>query len=374
MRGSGDLKSVVGAGARAPPQTHMSAGVENERLLGRHRIGSTDAASSDGTRLRFHATRSNAAPGPTYGRYDGKAVELTGHRKRSVIFWIALGSCLVVLAATLNIGWLVANWRSGVLLMLGVMAGLLLIAGLVLNTVFLVREIRRNEKHDAFINAVTHELKTPVASLRLYLETVQSRQLDPDRQREFHKTMLLDMDRLQGTIEQVLLAGAVGSRRSLQRTPVDIPSMVRECVDRLQRSHDLPPDALQYSSRLQHGETAVVLGNGEELRAAVSNLIDNSIKYSSGQVRVWIEIAKLGAARVSIRIRDNGIGIDRDELKRIFRRFYRIQGALRAKGTGLGLYIVRSVAHKHGGRAFGQSEGKGRGSTFTIELPLSSQA
>lgn len=301
-------------------------------------------------------------------------MELTGHRKHSVIFWIALGSCLVILAVTLNIGWLVANWRSGVLLVLGVMAGLLLIAGLVLNTVFLVREIRRNEKHDAFINAVTHELKTPVASLRLYLETLQSRQLDPDRQREFHKTMLLDMDRLQGTIEQVLLAGAFGSRRSLQRTPVDIPSMVRECVDRLQRSHDLPPEALQYSSTLARGETAVVLGNGEELRAAVSNLIDNSIKYSSGQVRVWIEIAKLGAARVSIRIRDNGIGIDRDELKRIFRRFYRIQGALRAKGTGLGLYIVQSVAQKHGGRVFGESEGKGHGSTFTIELPLSSQA
>ncbi len=301
-------------------------------------------------------------------------MELTGHRKRSVIFWIALGTCLVILAATLNIGWLVANWRSGVLLMLGVMAGLLLIAGLVLNTVFLVREIRRNEKHDAFIDAVTHELKTPVASLRLYLETLQSRRLDPERQREFHKTMLLDMDRLQGTIEQVLLAGAVGSRRKLQRVPVDIPSIVRECVDRLQRSHHLPPDALQYSSTLTHGETAVVLGNGEELRAAVSNLIDNSIKYSSGQVRVWIEIAKLGAARVSIRIRDNGIGIDRDELKRIFRRFYRTQGALRSKGTGLGLYIVRAVAHKHGGRAFGESEGKGHGSTFTIELPLSSQA
>ena len=121
---------------------------------------------------------------------------------------------------------------------------------------------------------------------------------------------------------------------------------------------------------IPEGETAMVMGNGEELRAAVSNLIDNSIKYSGDRARVWIEIAKLGATGVSIKIRDEGIGIDPDELKRVFRRFYRSEDSLRAKGTGLGLYIVRLVARKHGGRAFGESGGKGLGSTFTIELPL----
>ena len=112
------------------------------------------------------------------------------------------------------------------------------------------------------------------------------------------------------------------------------------------------------------------MGNGDELRAAVSNLIDNSVKYSGDQAQVWIEIAKMGAATVAISIRDNGIGIAPDEIRRVFRRFYRIQGTLRAKGTGLGLYIVRTVAKKHGGRVFGESDGRGRGSTFTIELPL----
>lgn len=298
-------------------------------------------------------------------------MDLPGHRKRSVIFWIALGICLVALAVTLNIGWLVANWRGGVLLGLGVIAGLLLIAGLVLNTVFLVREIRRNEKHDAFINAVTHELKTPVASLRLYLETLQTRKLDEERQREFYGIMISDMNRLQGTIEQVLLAGAVGSRRKSPRAPVDIPNMVRDCVDMLRRSHDLPGDALRFRNRIPAGERAVVMGNGEELRAAVSNLIDNSVKYSGDRrTQVWIEIAKMGAAKVAISIRDNGIGIDPEELKRIFRRFYRIPGTRRARGTGLGLSIVRTVATKHGGRVIGESDGKGRGSTFTIELPL----
>ena len=291
-----------------------------------------------------------------------------------MIFWIALGACLVGLAVALNIGWLVANWRSGVLLALGVFAGLVLIGGLVLNTVFLVREIRRNEKHDAFINAVTHELKTPVASLKLYLETLQARDLDEESQREFYEIMLADMDRLQGTIEQVLLAGMAGSRRKSRRMPVDVGSIVVECADSLRRSYELPHGALRVRNGVPEGERAVVLGNGEELRAAVSNLIDNSIKYSGEQAHVWIDIAKTGASTVSISIRDNGIGIDRQELQRVFRRFYRIPGTLTAKGTGLGLFIVRSVAKKHGGRVFGESQGKGRGSTFTIELPLQSAA
>ena len=297
-------------------------------------------------------------------------MDLAGHRKRSVVFWIVLGICLVALAVFLNIGWLVANWRGGLLLALGVIAGLLLIAGLVAHTVFLVREIRRNEKHDAFINAVTHELKTPVASLKLYLETLQSRTLDKAQQREFYGIMLADMERLQGTIEQVLLAGAAGSRRKSRHIPIDIPALVRECAERLGRSYDLPAGALRLRNDMPAGDGAVVLGNGDELRAAFSNLIDNSIKYSGEQARVWIDIAKPGGATVSVSVRDNGIGIDRDELKRVFRRFYRIQGALRAKGTGLGLYIVQAVAKKHGGRVFGESDGRGRGSTFTIELPL----
>lgn len=264
-------------------------------------------------------------------------MDLSGHRKRSVIFWIAFGICLVALAVALNVGWLVASWGSEVLLGLGIVAGLALIGGLVLNTVFLVREIRRNEKHDAFINAVTHELKTPVASIKLYLETLRSRDVDEDRQKEFYDTMLADMARLEGTIEQVLLAGALGSRRRAQRARVDIRDLVADCADRLRRSHDLPEGTLRFRNRLPKGEPAFVMGNSEELRAAVSNLIDNSVKYSGGQAQVWIEIARRGAETVAISIRDNGIGIAPDELKRVFRRFYRTPGTLRFKGTGLGL-------------------------------------
>ncbi len=297
-------------------------------------------------------------------------MELQGHRKVSVIFWIALGTCLVALAAALNISWVVVNWRTGVLLFIGAVSFLLLIGGVVLNTTFLVREIRRNEKHGAFINAVTHELKTPVASLRLYLQTLQSRDLDRTQQQEFYKTMLKDMNRLQSTIEQVLLAGAAGSTSKHQHTQVDIPEMVRNCVEALERSYNLPPGVLLYKNTLPDGEKGIVIGNSEELRAAVSNLIDNSIKYSDDQVCVRIEIIKIEASRIAIRVQDNGIGIDQAELKQVFRRFYTIHGKLRTKGTGLGLYIVRSVAKKHSGKVLGESEGRGRGSTFTIELPL----
>jgi signal transduction histidine kinase len=297
-------------------------------------------------------------------------VQLPGHRKRSVAFWIALGVLLVAVAVTLNVTWVVANWRTGVMLLVGAASFAVLIAGLVLNTIFLVREIRRNEQHDAFINAVTHELKTPVASIRLYLQTLQSRELDDDKRQEFYQTMLQDTARLQGTIEQVLTAGAAGSRRKPIRAPVDIPTMVRESIEVVSRRHDLADGALSFSCSVPEGESAIVDGDVEELRAAVSNLIDNSIRYSGENVKVLIQISKIGTERVAIQVKDEGIGIASAELKQVFKRFYRIPGTLRVKGTGLGLFIVRAVAKRHGGKAYVESEGSDRGSTFTIELPL----
>src|SRR5437016_3010768 len=135
-------------------------------------------------------------------------------RRRSVIFFSVFGICLVVLATTLNVSWVVLYWREGVLWLLGVIFFLLIIAGIVLNTIFLVREIRRNEQHDSFINAVTHELKTPVASIRLYLQTLQRRDVDETRRREFYRLMLDDTDRLLGTVEQVLKAGKAGTKQA----------------------------------------------------------------------------------------------------------------------------------------------------------------
>ena len=121
-------------------------------------------------------------------------------RHRSIAFFIALGVGLISVILLLYIGWVVLLWRTEILFFFGFILTAMIIAGVVLNTTFLVREIRRNEQHDAFINAVTHELKTPVASIRLYLETLQTRNVDEEKRKEFYQIMLDDSDRLFGTI------------------------------------------------------------------------------------------------------------------------------------------------------------------------------
>ena len=263
-------------------------------------------------------------------------------RRRQVIFFTVFGICLVAIAVTLNISWIVLNWRMGILAILGVILFLMIIAGMVLNTIFLVREIRRNEQHDSFLNAVTHELKTPVASIRLYLHT----------------------------IEQVLRAGSARSRfRREARSRVDLGEVAKECVELARMRFHLDEKSLAFENHAS--SAAVVLGSVEELKAAVWNLIDNAIKYSTSDVRVKVELEELADDRVAVRVVDRGIGISSTELKRIFRRFYRTPalGAVRTKGSGLGLFIVRSVARNHGGRAFAESAGAGQGSRLTILLP-----
>ncbi|HET7218116.1 MAG TPA: HAMP domain-containing sensor histidine kinase [Vicinamibacterales bacterium] len=296
-------------------------------------------------------------------------------RRRSVIFFTVLGICLVALAVTLNISWIVLNWYRGVLVVLGIVFFLPIIAGMVLNTIFLVREIRRNEQHDSFINAVTHELKTPVASIRLYLQTLQTRDLPEDKRREFYRIMLEDSDRLLQTIEQVLQAGSSGSRwRRISRTRLDLAEITLECVVLARTRFHLDDDALVFENRAP--AKPIVIGDPDELKAAIWNLIDNAVKYSSSAVKVRVTLEELEGQRLAVRVTDNGVGISPTELKRIFRRFYRIPAsvAMRAKGSGLGLFIVRSVAKKHGGRAFAESRGQGHGSTFTLLLPRATEA
>jgi signal transduction histidine kinase len=297
-------------------------------------------------------------------------MRLSGRRK-SIAFFVTLGSCLVALAIALNVGWILLNWRQVALLTLGIIFFLLIIFGLVLNTIFLIREIRRNEQHDTFINAVTHELKTPITSIRLYLETLKSRDVDETRRDEFYDIMLADSNRLLQTVEQVLRAGSAGHRRrNDNKSLVDLGQMVRGCLDLARTRYNLDADALLYTEAVDEPR-AHVLGDADELQVAVSNLLDNAVKYSDKKVKISVEVATIDAKRVAVSVADSGIGIPNAQLKRIFKRFYRVQGAFmaRVKGTGLGLFIVRSIIEKHGGRVFAKSAGPGRGSTFTIHLP-----
>jgi len=292
-------------------------------------------------------------------------------RRKSIAFFITLGACLVALAIALNVGWILLNWREVALLVFGIIFFLLIIVGLVLNTTFLIREIRRNEQHDAFINAVTHELKTPITSIRLYLETLKKREISEEQQQKFYSIMLADSDRLLQTVEQVLRAGSVGQkRRRLNRTIIDVGELVNDCIALAQIRYNLEPDALAYTDSLD-GQTAHVKGDADELRAAIMNLLDNAVKYSDKGIHLTVEVAAVDEKKIAVRVGDNGVGLAPAQLNRIFKRFYRVPGRVmaRVKGTGLGLFIVHSIIEKHGGKVFAESEGPGLGSTFTVHLP-----
>jgi two-component system, OmpR family, sensor histidine kinase SenX3 len=297
-------------------------------------------------------------------------------RQKAIYFFLTLGVCLAAVAFAVGSGWIILNWRQGIKVFLGIIFFGAIVAGLVLNTIFLVREIRRNEKHDSFINAVTHELKTPIASIRLYLQTLQRLEVGEAQRRQFYELMLLDTERLLHTVEQVLKAGEAAQKKSRsQRLPVEFNSLVRECIELARVRHHLQAGDLEYreslSSSSQNGGGARVMGDPEELRTAVSNLLDNAVKYSPDGVHISVELDAPDEKRVVLRVRDRGVGVPEQELKRIFKRFYRVteRSLSQVKGTGLGLFIVKSIARKHGGRVFAESEGAGKGTTVTLELP-----
>jgi signal transduction histidine kinase len=295
-------------------------------------------------------------------------------RRGTIVFFLCLGIGLVALAVALNVGWIILNWREGVLLVFGIIFFALIIAGMIVNTSFLVREIRRSEQHDTFINAVTHELKTPVASIRLHLETLLRRELPEAQKQEFYRLMLSDTDRLTETVEQVLRAGRAGDKKAgREKSAVDFRQLVRECMEAARVRHHLPPEVLRYEEVASNGSGVRVLGSTEDLRTAVFNVLDNAIKYSGETVDVRVRLDTPDDKRVVLSVQDQGVGIPADDLKSIFKRFYRVshRSLAHVKGTGLGLFIVKSIARKHGGKVFAESAGEGEGTTVTIELPRS---
>mgnify|MGYP000894281377 CR=1 FL=1 len=290
-------------------------------------------------------------------------------RQTATTVFIVFSVVLVAAAVSLNIGWILSTGHV-LPLVFGIVAFALIIAGIIVYTVFLVRELQRTEQQDSFLNAVTHELKTPIASIRLYLETLQARELTETQRQDFYRVMLDDTVRLQYTVEQVLRAGVASQRRKLaHRAPVDVGALAIECIETVRQRLHLGADAVALKSDVTPS-SMMVDGDADELRTAIGNLLDNAVKYSGGAVQVSVELASPSPDTVWVRVRDRGVGIPRRHLRRIFNRFYRFQArGNKVKGTGLGLYIVRSIARQHGGRVFAESGGEGTGSTFTLELP-----
>ena len=296
-------------------------------------------------------------------------------RRGAIAFFITLGAILVGLTITQS-AWILLNERTVAFAILGIILFAALIAGVVLNTVFLIREIRRNERQDSFLNTVTHELKTPIASIRLYLETLQRRPVDEPQRQEFYKIMLSDSDRLLATVEQVLKAGQLGQRhRQQNRTVINLESLVADCIAITLQRHHLPPDSII----LEPVPGAVrlhTMGIAEDLRTAVINVLDNAVKYSPEGVHIRCSLAIVNYTSVALTITDTGVGLESSQFKRIFKRFYRVPGRsiAKIKGTGLGLFLVRNIARQHGGDATATSPGPGLGTTITITLPLATSA
>lgn len=294
-------------------------------------------------------------------------MRVAGRRKAAVIVLI-LGITLIALAVALNVGWILLNLREVALLVFGVVFFALIITGLVLNTIFLIREIRRNEQQDAFLNAVTHELKTPIASIRLYLETLKTRKLTEENRSQFYDVMLMDTSRLLTTVEQVLQASRTKDRnRLLNISDIDAAELLKECIGIIRSRYNLE-DELKFSEP----STAITIsGDRSELQTVLTNLLDNAVKYSGESIKVMIKLTDINKRFTEILIKDSGVGIQPAELKRIFKRFYRVPNlsTQKAKGTGLGLHIARTIVKKHGGDIFVESKGENRGTTFIVRLP-----
>lgn len=292
-------------------------------------------------------------------------------RRKTAIFFLVSGICLIALAVALNVGWILLNLQQIALLVFGIIFFALIITGLVLNTTFLLREIRRNEQHDAFLNAVTHELKTPIASIRLYLETLKTRDVAPAKREEFYDVMLSDSDRLLTTVEQVLHASRSRVQKKLDKPGTFVVNEVlRDCAAIILSRYNLPKETIEFEN---FDEEIRMKGNTGDLQVVFTNLLDNAVKYSGEDAKVRILLEISDEKKFEVRVKDSGVGIPANELKRVFKRFYRVSddSTQTVKGTGLGLFIVQTLVKKHKGKIRVESEGLGNGSEFIIQFPLS---
>jgi signal transduction histidine kinase len=302
--------------------------------------------------------------------------------RRSIGFPLTLGVVLLVLVLALAVGWQVLVWSESdplqrgltdldwVLLVLGAFFFLLLTLGLVWLCVWLVREISVNQRQQAFLDAVTHEMKTPLASLRLYLDTLERHDPEREQRHQFLDRMRGDVERLDQTVEQVLNAARSeeSGRRPLSET-VGLPDLLSECIEATRAGHQLPEEAMN----LEVSPDARVRGDAGELALVFHNLLENAVKYSDDPVEVSVRVVPDGDGRVQVEISDRGLGIPKRELRKIFQRFYRAGRDVQrtASGLGLGLFIVRNLVRRHGGRVEARSEGSGRGSRFVVTLRVS---
>ncbi len=293
-----------------------------------------------------------------------------------------MASIAVPIAIALLVGWTLVfagNLAQGDdiatsvwLLVAGVIAFIALVVQMVMFAVYLGREILEVRRQDSFIDSVTHELKTPLASIKLGLQTLARPGLDEEKREYVREMMLQDVDRLRRFVDDILQASRLAhdhERVHLQQEDVHLAALVAECAESVRGQHKLEPEAID----LAVDEDLVLVTDRAALQVVVRNLIDNAVKYSDpGAVDVRVQASESPRGLV-LEVVDHGIGIPAPDLKRVFHRFYRVSAeTVRSrKGTGLGLFVVWALVRSLGGKVEASSDGPGTGTTMRVTLPAS---
>ena len=244
---------------------------------------------------------------------------------------------------------------------------LMILVGITFLFVYQTREARFNRLQRDFISSITHELKSPLASIQLYLETISLRDPPPDDRREFIDLMLKDTERLSGLIDNMLVASRIRHGKViLDLRPVDIYQFIQDFMVQAAEQYGWEPGAVAFNER--KGLTVMV--DEKYMEVVLNNIVHNAVKYSNKEFRLRVDIAASGRS-VKVGFTDQGMGIQRKELKKLFKVFYRspLTRSSGVRGSGLGLFIVSNVTRALGGKVTASSEGLGRGATFTLTLP-----
>lgn len=312
------------------------------------------------------------------GSYWGNGISMARHN-RSISIPIVLASFTVLLSITLLIGWtlLILRYRRVTnqfsqdtwLLVSGIVSFVLIVAVLVLFVVFLVREILEVRRQNSFIDSVTHELRSPLASLKLCLQTIQRSKLNQAQIEQLQCMMEEDVDRLSTFIDHVLVASRLQfGKRTYELSEVSLLRQVSEVIGHLAKRYKLPMEVFKMEispeTKLTTDKTAFEI--------VLNNLVDNAIKYSNDEVAISVSAEVLEEGQLSLKVIDKGIGIPPKALKKIFDRFYRVpnEEVNKRRGTGLGLFVVASLVKSLGGKLRVQSPGPNLGTTLEVLLPL----
>jgi signal transduction histidine kinase len=292
-------------------------------------------------------------------------------RKRRTLHWpITMSVSLMLLNVALMVGWIVlaAQIKVWNVLTIGTIAFALILVGLTFYMVLTIKEVRVSQQQANFVDSVTHELKSPIASLQAYLETMQMRTISDEQRAEFFGIMEAELTRLNRLINHLLEVGrldAIGQESEAE--DIELGAFLRQCAANACTHHNQNLDEVVEF----HVEPAVVHGRPMVMQMIFGNLLDNAIKYGGPKPKVEVQVSIKSRGRVLTRIMDNGQGVPSNLRKKIFQIFFRAGNELERtrQGTGLGLYIVKTLVHIMKGKITVRDRGHQPGSSFEVELP-----